>query len=64
MMCAPWPLRSITDNSDEIGELMRKIQKHNFDAHGHHYRGTHVRPHLLRVGADIRSKLLHLSKER
>ena len=33
---------AITDNSDEIGELMRKIQKHNFDAHGHHYRGTHV----------------------
>ena len=38
---------AMTDNSDEIGELMRKIQKHNFDAHGHHYRGTHVRLRLI-----------------
>jgi hypothetical protein len=28
--------------SDKIAELMRKIQKRNFDAHGHYYRGTHV----------------------
>jgi len=35
------------DGSDAIAELMRKIQKKNFDAHGHYYRGTHVSPSLL-----------------
>lgn len=34
--------RDLTKASDKIAELMGKIQKRNFDAHGHYYRGTHV----------------------
>jgi hypothetical protein len=29
-------------NSDEIGELIKQMIDHNFDAHQHKYRGTHV----------------------
>ena len=43
---------ALANDSDEICQLMGKIQKHNFDAHGHYYRGTHVRLFLVRIEID------------